>query len=76
MAMWLLPCFPDNYRKERDPDERKCYAGLRQKWKFRINKSNTWHNDPILLVVSLVDRVSLTKPRCNMEEYMRAMARI
>ena len=76
LAMWLLTRFLDNYRRERDSDEMEYYARLRQEWKFCINKSNTRHNDLILLIVSLVDHVSLTKWRCNVDECMHAMARI
>ena len=76
MAMWLLLHFLDDYRRERESNEREYYVILRQEWNFRINKSNTQHNDLILLVVSLVDRVSLTKPRRNMDECIRAMTRI
>ena len=60
---WLLPRFPDNYRREKDSDEREYYAGLRQEWDFVINESNVLHNDLVLLRVPMVDRISLTMLR-------------
>ena len=60
---WLLPHFPDNYRREKDSDEREYYAGLRQEWDFVINESNVLHNDLVLLRVPRVDRISLTMLR-------------
>ena len=75
MRNWMLPRFPDNYRKERDFDEREYYAGLRREWDFRVNKSNALHNDLMRLGAPLVDRVSLTLSRQNMHQYERAVTK-
>ena len=72
----LLPRFPYNYRRERDNDERKNYEGLRREWEYRMNESNSLHNDLLLLRAPLVDRVSLTMLRGNMEQCRQAMAKI
>ena len=37
---WMLPCFPNNYRRERDSDKREYYAGLQREWEFHMNESN------------------------------------
>ena len=73
---WLLPHFPDNYRRERDNDEREYYAGLRQEWEYHINESNSLHNDLLLLRAPLVDQALLTMPRGNMEQCRQAVAKI
>ena len=59
---WMLPRFPDNYRMERDSDEREYNAGLRQEWEFHVNKSNALHDDLVQLEAPLVDYISLTQP--------------
>nr|POE96206.1 hypothetical protein CFP56_59993 [Quercus suber] len=76
MRNWMLPYFPDNYRKERYFDEREYYARLRQEWDFRVNESNTLHDDLVRLRVPLVDRSSLTLPRRNMHQYECAVTKI
>lgn len=73
MCNWLLPCFPNNYARERNSDVREYYAGLRREWKFCINKSNALHNDVIFLRAPLVNRTSLTKPRRNVDEWRRVV---
>ena len=60
---WLLPCFLDNYRRERDFDEKEYYARLRQEWDFCMNETNALHDDLVRLGAPLVDRISLTMPR-------------
>ena len=75
MRNWMLPCFPDNYRRERDFDEREYYAELRQEWDFRMNESNTLHDDLVRLGVPFVDCISLTLPRRNMHQYERAVTK-
>ena len=72
----MLPRFPDNYRRERDSNEREYYAGLRREWDFRVNESNALHDDLVQLEAPLVDRVSLTLSRQNMHQYERAMTKI
>ena len=72
----MLPRFPDNYRKERDSNERGYYAELRREWEFRVNESNTLHDDLMWLGAPLVDRISLTLPRRNMHQYKRVMTKI
>ena len=57
MRNWMLPRFPDNYRRERDSDEREYYAGLRREWDFRVNESNALHDDLVRLGAPLVDRI-------------------
>ena len=76
MCNWMLPRFSDNYRRERDSDERKYYAGLRREWDFRVNESNALHNDLMRLGVPLVDCVSLTLSWRNMHQYERAVTTI
>ena len=66
---WMLPHFLDNYKRERDSDEREYYAELRQEWDFRVNKSNALHDDLVWLGAPLVNRVSLTLSRQNMHQY-------
>ena len=53
----MLPRFPDNYRRERDSDEREYYVELRWEWDFRVNESNALHNDLVRLGAPLVDCV-------------------
>ena len=67
MRNWLLPRFPNNYKRERDSDEREYYTRLKREWEFRVNESNALHNDLILLGAPLVDHISLTKSRRNVE---------
>ena len=76
MRNWLLPCCPDNYKRERDNNEREYYAGLRWEREFRMNESNSLHNDLLLLEAPFVHRVSLTMPRGNIEQCRRAVAKI
>ena len=76
MGNWMLPHFPDNYRTKRDSNERVYYAELQQQWDFRVNESNTLHNDLVQLEAPLVDRVSLTLSRQNMHQYERAVTKI
>uniref|UniRef100_A0A7N2R3Q0 Uncharacterized protein n=1 Tax=Quercus lobata TaxID=97700 RepID=A0A7N2R3Q0_QUELO len=76
MRNWMLPRFPDNYRRERDSDEREYYAGLRREWDFRVNESNALHDDLVRIGAPLVDRVSLTLSRQNMHQYERAVTKI
>ena len=76
MRNWMLPHFPDNYRRERDSDEREYYAGLRQEWDFCVNESNALHNDLLQLGAPLVERSSLTLPRQNMHQYEHAVTKI
>ena len=71
----MLPHFPDNYRRERDSDEREYYAELRREWDFRVNESNALHDDLVQLRAPLVDRVSLTLSRQNMHQYERAVTK-
>ena len=72
----MLPRFPNNYRTERDSDERAYYVGLQQKWDFRVNESNALHNDLLQLRAPLVERSSLTLPRQNMHQYEHAVTKI
>ena len=76
MCNWMLPRFPDNYRRERDSNEREYYAGLRWEWDFRVNESNALHDDLVRIGAPLVDRVSLTLSRQNMYQYERAVTKI
>ena len=71
----MLPFFPDNYRRERDSDEREYYARLRREWEFCMNESNTLYDDLMRLGVPLVDRILLTLLRRNMHQYKRAVAK-
>ena len=75
MRNWMLPHFPDNYRMERDFDEREYYAKLLREWDFRVNESNTLHNDLVRLGAPLVNRSSLTLPRQNMHQYERVVTK-
>ena len=75
MRNWILPRFPDNYRTKRDSDEREYYAELWQEWDFRVNESNTLHDDLVQLEAPLVDRVSLTLSRQNMHKYEHAVTK-
>ena len=76
MRNWMLPCFPDNYRRERDSDAREYYAGLRREWDFRMNEFNALHDDLMRLEAPLVNRISVTLPQQNMDQYRSAMAKI
>ena len=76
MCNWILPRFPDNYRTKRDSDEREYYAELWQEWDFRVNESNTLHDDLVQLEAPLIDRVSLTLSRQNMHQYEHAVTEI
>ena len=73
---WMLPCFPDNYRRERDSDKREYYVRLQREWDFHVNESNVLHDDLVRLGAPLVDRSSLTLPRQNMHQYERAVIKI
>ena len=75
MRNWMLPRFPDNYRRERDYDEREYYAGLRRDWDFRVNESNALHDDLMQLGAPLVDRSSLSLPRQNLHQYECAVTK-
>ena len=75
MHNWMIPRFPDNYKRERDSDEKEYYARLQREWDFRVNKSNALHNDLLRLEVPLVNRSSLTLPRQNMHQYERAVSK-
>ena len=75
MRNWMLPRFPNNYRRERDSNEREYYAELRREWDFRVNESNALHDDLVQLEAPLVDRVSLTLSRQNMHQYERAVTK-
>ena len=50
-----VPHFLNNYKRERDNDEREYYARQRREWEYRMNESNSLHNDLLLLGVPLVD---------------------
>ena len=76
MCNWMLPRFPNNYRRERDSDEREYYVGLRREWDFYVNESNALHDDLVQLEVPLVDCSSLTLPRQNLHQYKRAVTKI
>ena len=76
MRNWMLPRFPDNYRRERDSNEREYYVGLRREWDFYVNESNALHDDLVQLEVPLVDCRSLTLPRQNLHQYERAVKKI
>ena len=73
---WMLPRFPDNYRRERYFDENEYHAGLRLEWNFRVNESNALHDDLLRLGVPLVDHNLLTLPRRNMHQYECAVTKI
>ena len=75
MRNQMLPHFPDNYRRERDSNEREYYAELRREWDFRVKESNALHDDLVQLGAPLVDRVSLTLSRQNMHQYERAVTK-
>ena len=72
----MLPHFLDNYRRERDSDEKKYYAELRWEWEFHMNESNALHDDLVQLGAPLVNHISLTLPRQNMDQYRCALAKI
>ena len=76
MRNWILPRFPDNYKRERDSDEREYYAELRREWDFRVNESNVLHDDLVQLGAPLVDRVLLTLSQQNMHQYECAVTKI
>ena len=76
MRNWILPRFQDNYRKERDANEREYYAGLRWECDFHMNESNPLHDDLMWLRAPLVDHILLTLSRQNMDQYRRVMAKI
>ena len=76
MRSWMLPRFPDNYRRERDSDEREYYVELRRQWDFHVNESNALHDDLMQLGAPLVDRASLTLSRRNMHQYERVVTTI
>nr|POF05319.1 hypothetical protein CFP56_37627 [Quercus suber] len=76
MRNWMLPRFPDNYRRERDSDETEYYTGLRREWDFRVNESNALHDDLVQLGAPLVDCTSLTLPQQNMHQYERVVTKI
>ena len=71
----MPPRFLDNYRGERDSDKREYYARLQREWEFRLNESNTLHDDLMRLEASLVDLISLILPQRNMHQYERAMTK-
>ena len=75
MCNWMLPRFPDNYRRERDSDEREYYAELRREWDFRVNESNALHDDLVQLGAPFVECISLTLSRRNMHQYERAVTK-
>ena len=75
MRNWMLPRFPDNYRRERDSNEREYYTGLRRECDFRVNESNALHDDLVRLGAPLVDCVSLTLSQQNMHQYERAVTK-
>ena len=66
MRNWMLPHFLDNYKRERDFDEREYYAELWREWDFRVNESNALHDDLVRLGAPIGNRISLTLPRQNM----------
>ena len=76
MCNWMLPRFPNNYRREKDSDKREYYVGLRREWDFCVNEPNTLHNDLMRLGAPLVDRNSLTLPWQNLHQYKRAVTKI
>ena len=72
----MLPRVPDNYRRERDSDTREYYAGLRREWDFHMNESNILHDDLVQLKVLLVNFISPTLPRQNMDQYQHVVVKI
>ena len=76
MRNWMLPCFLDNNRRERDSDAREYYAGLRREWDFHMNESNILHDDLVQLKVLLVNFISPTLPRQNMDQYQHVVVKI
>ena len=75
MHNWMLPRFPNNYRRERDSNEREYYARLQWEWDFCVNESNALHDDLMRLKAPFVDRSSLTLPRQNMHHYKRVVTK-
>ena len=75
MRNWMLPCFPDNYKRERDSDKREYYVGLRQDWDFRVNESNPLHDDLVRLGAPFIDHSSFTLPQQNMPQYECAVTK-
>ena len=73
---WMLHHFPDNYRRERDSNEREYYARLRREWDFCVNESNALHDDLVWLGAPLVNHILLTLPRWNMHQHERAVTKI
>ena len=71
----MLPRFPNNYRRERDSDEREYYAELQWEWDFHMNESNALHDDIVRLKAPPVDRSSLTLPRRNLHQYECAVTK-
>lgn len=76
MCNWLLPRFLDNYAQERNSDVREYYARLRCEKEFHVDETNALHNDLKLLGAPLVDRVSLRKPRHNVNKCRHAVYQI
>ena len=72
----MLPRVLDNYRRERDSDAREYYVGLRREWDFRMNEYIALHDNLMRLGAPLVNRISLTLPQQNMDQYRHAMAKI
>ena len=75
MCNWMLPSFPDNYRRERDSNEREYYVGLWRELDFRMNEYNALHDDLVWIGAPLVERSSLTLPRKNMHQYERVVTK-
>ena len=75
MHNWMLPHFPNNYRRERDNDESEYYARLWREWDFRMNESNVLQDDLMWPGAPLVDRVSLTLSWQNMHQYERVVTK-
>ena len=75
MCNWMLPRFPDNYRRERDSDKREYYVRLQREWDFRVNESNALHDDLVRLGAPLINHNSLTLPLQNMHQYEHAVTK-
>ena len=71
----MLPSFPDNYRRERDSNEREYYVGLWREWDFRMNEYNALYDDLVWIEAPLVERSLLTLPRKNMHQYERVVTK-